>query len=163
MQLIWDLHCCMATINQHTRVLFCTEHNTQQHTPNTRALQHIYNAHDATKPEHIHYNEGRRVLSALLFLGVTLVFWFCPAALLARSVDEMFMCYCNKPDAPLPARQTGRTAFHRFYRSCCCYCSPPWWTAHSTARVRTPNGHMSDWPKTFLSEITALCEYKQRV
>lgn len=38
----------------------------------------------ATKPELVHYNEGRRANSALFTGGV---FWFCPAALLARSED----------------------------------------------------------------------------
>jgi len=35
-----------------------------------------------------HYNQGRWAISALLFTGV---FWFCSAALLARSEDYMFM------------------------------------------------------------------------
>lgn len=93
-------------------------------------------------------SEGRRALAALLI----------PAdALLARGGDEAFVRDCNKPDASLPARQTERTAFRRIYRSCCRYCSPPWWTAHSSA-VRTPNGHTRGWPRTLLTEITALLE-----
>lgn len=107
---------------------------------------------DKTWTHPLECTEGRRAFAALLFTADALT-------LLARGADEAFMRYCNKPDASLPARQTERTAFRRFYRSCCCCCSSPWWTAHSTA-VRTPNGHMRGWPRTLLTEITALLGQK---
>ncbi len=121
------------------------------YTPNLHASQPSITRQNLNTPI-IECTEGRRALAALLFTADALT-------LLARGADEAFMRYCNKPDASLPAQQTEWTAFRRFYRSCCCCCSPPWWTAHSTA-VRTPNGHMKGWPRTLLTEITALLEQR---
>lgn len=131
MRLIWGLRCCMATINQHARLSLYRQQftvHTQYYMLHTPSTTRASKRRDKTWTHPLECTEGRRTRAALLFIAGA--FWFCPAALLTRSVDEAFIYYCNKPDAPLPARQTERTAFHRFYRSCCCYCSPPWWTAH---------------------------------